>query len=171
MEPSEEPDPPAPRPGARPLLPSREFVTSRKGLLLLAEAVLSFVIFICYIASEAASFLMVPLLTFLLALGFFSVYALKINEKFKGPYWLLVDFLCCLIAAIIYFAISIAAVSKYSDRASKAAGVFGFIATVVYAVNFYMTFNELMTVLKQGDSSDAPEPQKSEEDDSDSDSD
>lgn len=33
------------------------------------------------------------------------------------------DFLRCVTAAIIYFAISIAAVSKYSDGASKAAGV------------------------------------------------
>lgn len=33
------------------------------------------------------------------------------------------DFLRCVTAAIIYFAISIAAVSKYNDGASKAAGV------------------------------------------------
>lgn len=36
---------------------------------------------------------------------------------------ILQDFLRCVTAAIIYFAISIAAVSKYSDGASKAAGV------------------------------------------------
>ncbi|KAK2085214.1 hypothetical protein P7K49_036514 [Saguinus oedipus] len=39
----------------------------------------------------------------------------------KGPgMW---DFLRCVTAALIYFAISITAVAKYSDGASKAAGV------------------------------------------------
>ncbi|KAL8194811.1 UNVERIFIED_CONTAM: CKLF-like MARVEL transmembrane domain-containing protein 3 [Gekko kuhli] len=164
MERSEEEDPerPAPQSGVRLLLPSREFVLSRKGLLLLAEAGLSFIIFICFIASKASSFLTVPLLTFLLALCFFFAYSLKLNEKVKTTYWLLAYFLCCVVAAVIYFAISIAAVSKYSDGAAKAAGVFGFIATIVYAVDFYLTFNGLVTSLKQSDSSEAPEQHRSE---------
>ncbi|XP_062997137.1 CKLF-like MARVEL transmembrane domain-containing protein 3 [Elgaria multicarinata webbii] len=169
MEQAGDADPAELAPGARLLLAFKEFLSSRKGLLLTAQAVLSFIIFICYIASTAASFLMVPLLTFLLALCFFFVNSLKLNEKSKGIYWVLADFLCGIIAAIIYFAISIAAVSKYTDTASKAAGVFGFIATIVYCVYVYFTFNGLVTLLKQGESSDA-EPRKS-EDDSDSDSD
>ncbi|XP_075571701.1 CKLF-like MARVEL transmembrane domain-containing protein 3 [Pelecanus crispus] len=169
----EEPEPAgaaAPPPGLRSLLPPREFLCSRKGLLLLAESVLSFIIFICYIASLAASFMVAPLLEFLLALFLFFAYATKINEKLKGPCWPLTDFLRCITAAIIYFAISIAAVSKYKDGASKAAGVFGFKATIVYAIDFYITFNDLVTSLKQG-SADAPEGRKSEDEDSDSDSD
>ncbi|XP_030313917.1 CKLF-like MARVEL transmembrane domain-containing protein 3 isoform X2 [Calypte anna] len=118
----------------------------------------------------AASFMTAPLLEFLLALFLFFAYASKLNEKFKGFYWPLTDFLRCVTAAIIYFAISIAAVSKYNDGASKAAGVFGFIATIVYAIDFYITFNDLVTFLKQG-SSDSPEGHKSEDEDSDSDSD
>ncbi|KAK2529908.1 Cmtm3 [Columba guinea] len=168
----EEPEPAgaAPPPGLRSLLPPREFLCSRKGQLLLAESVLSFIIFICYIASLAASFMMAPLLEFLLALFLFFAYASKLNEKFKGLYWPLADFLRCVTAAIIYFAISIAAVSKYSDGASKAAGVsrrelstsvFGFIATIVFAIDFYITFNDLVAFLKQG-SSDSPEGRKSE---------
>ncbi|XP_034281254.1 CKLF-like MARVEL transmembrane domain-containing protein 3 [Pantherophis guttatus] len=166
----EDPEPAEAPPGARLLLAFKGFLSSRKGLLLLAQATLSFIIFICYIASTAAPFMMVPLLTFLVALGFFLSYSLKLNEKFRGIYWLLGDFLCGIIAAIIYFAISIAAVSKYTDTASKAAGVFGFITTIVYCVYVYFTFNDLATFLKQEDSSDAPKSQKS-ENDSDSDSD
>ncbi|KAM9228263.1 CKLF-like MARVEL transmembrane domain-containing protein 3 [Leptosomus discolor] len=170
MEEPEPAGPSAPPPGLRSLLPPREFLCSRKGQLLLAESVLSFIIFICYIASLAASFMMAPLLEFLLALFLFFAYASKLNEKFKGLYWHLTDFLRCVTAAIIYFAISIAAVSKYNDGASKAAGVFGFIATIVYAIDFYTTFNDLVTFLKQG-TSDSPEGRKSEDEDSDSDSD
>ncbi|NWW93062.1 CKLF3 protein, partial [Rhynochetos jubatus] len=123
--------------------------------------VLSFIIFICYIASLAGSFMMAPLLEFLLAVFLFFAYASKLHEKFKGLYWPLTDFLRCVTAAIIYFAISIAAVSKYNDGASKAAGVFGFIATIVYAIDFYITFNDLVAFHKQG-SSDSPEECKSE---------
>nr|XP_021390399.1 CKLF-like MARVEL transmembrane domain-containing protein 3 isoform X2 [Lonchura striata domestica] len=168
----EDPEPAgaAPAPGLSSLLPSRELLRSRKGQLLLAESVLSFIIFICYIASLAASFMMAPLLEFLLALFLFFAYASKLNEKFKGVHWPLADFLRCVTAAIIYFAISIAAVSKYSDGASKAAGVFGFAATIVFAVDFYITFNDLVTFLKQG-SSGSPEGHKTEDEDSDSDSD
>ncbi|XP_074865027.1 CKLF-like MARVEL transmembrane domain-containing protein 3 isoform X1 [Carettochelys insculpta] len=133
--------------------------------------VLSFITFICYIASSAASFMMAPLIEFLLALFLFFAYSSKLNEKFKGIYWPLTDFLRCVTAAIIYFAISIAAVSKYSDGASKAAGVFGFIATIAFAVDFYITFNDLVKFLKQGGSENATEAQKSEDEDSGSDSD
>ncbi|XP_070616512.1 CKLF-like MARVEL transmembrane domain-containing protein 3 [Erythrolamprus reginae] len=166
----EEPEPAEAPPGSRLVLAFKEFLTSRKGLLLLAQAVLSFIIFICYIASTAAPFMMVPLLTLLLALGFFISYSLKLNEKFRGIYWLLGDCLCGIIAAIIYFSISIAAVSKYTDTASKAAGVLGFIITIIYCAYVYFTFNDLATFLKQEDSPEAPKSQKS-DDDSDSDSD
>ncbi|XP_054055373.1 CKLF-like MARVEL transmembrane domain-containing protein 3 [Rissa tridactyla] len=166
----EEPGAAAPPPGPRSLLPSRQFLCSRKGQLLAAESVLSFIIFICYIASLVTSFFMAPLLEFLLALFLFFAYASKLNEKFKGLYWPLSDFLRCVTAAIIYFAISIAAVSRYSDGASKAAGVFGFVATIVFAIDFYITFNDLVAFLKQG-SSESPEERKSEDEVSDSDSD
>lgn len=39
--------------------------------------------------------------------------------------------------------------------------VFGFAATIVFAIDFYITFNELVTFLKQG-SSDSPEGRKTE---------
>ncbi|KAM9061855.1 CKLF-like MARVEL transmembrane domain-containing protein 3 [Sarcophilus harrisii] len=169
-EPAGAPDGPQTQ-SLRALLPTREFLCSRKGRLLLGESVLSFIIFICYIASTAASFLTVPLLKFLLALCFFFGYFMKINEKFPGICWPLSDFLRCVTAAIIYFAISITAISKYSDGAAKAAGVFGFIATIVYALDFYIIFNDLSKFLKQGNSASDPEAEKSEEEDSNSDSD
>uniref|UniRef100_A0A803V3Q0 CKLF like MARVEL transmembrane domain containing 3 n=1 Tax=Ficedula albicollis TaxID=59894 RepID=A0A803V3Q0_FICAL len=143
-------------------------IETNKGTL--AGVVLSFIIFICYIASLAASFMMAPLLEFLLALFLFFAYASKLNEKFKGVHWPLADFLRCVTAAIIYFAISIAAVSKYSDGASIAAGVFGFAATIVFAFDFYITFNYLVTSLQRG-SSDSPEGHKTQDEDYDSDSD
>uniref|UniRef100_A0A8C5T1W1 CKLF like MARVEL transmembrane domain containing 3 n=1 Tax=Malurus cyaneus samueli TaxID=2593467 RepID=A0A8C5T1W1_9PASS len=151
----------APPPELHAVLPHIGFVRSRKGKLLLAESVLSFIIFVCYISSLSSSFMMAPLLEFLVALFLFFAYASQLNEKFKGVYWPLADFLRCVTAAIIYFAISIAAVAKYNDAASKAGGVFGFVATIVFAIDCYITFNELMTFLKHS-SPATPERPKTE---------
>ncbi|XP_030060348.1 CKLF-like MARVEL transmembrane domain-containing protein 3 [Microcaecilia unicolor] len=162
---------PEPQPGLRALIPStKAFLSSRKGQLLLAESVLSFLTFLCYIFSADAAFMTVPLIEFLLALFLFYAYLIQFNEKFKGIHWPLWDFIRCGTAAIVYFAISIAVVSKTTGSASKAAAVFGFIATIAFAVDAYLIFNDLAPFLRGGDSSAAPETRKEEgEDDSDSD--
>ncbi|XP_036201061.1 CKLF-like MARVEL transmembrane domain-containing protein 3 [Myotis yumanensis] len=178
-DPDPEPDPePARRsapgagvPGLRALLPARAFLCSLKGRLLLAESGLSFIIFVCYVASTASAFLTAPLLEFLLALFFLFADAMQLNDKWQGLCWPMMDFLRCVTAALIYFAISITAVAKYSDGAAKAAGVFGFFATIVFAIDFYLIFNDVAKFLKQEGSADETTANKEEEEDSDSDSD
>ncbi|XP_016102294.1 CKLF-like MARVEL transmembrane domain-containing protein 3 isoform X1 [Sinocyclocheilus grahami] len=162
------------------LLPSKEFITSRKGLLLLGEVVMSFISFVCFAASTAAAFVTAPFIEFLAALFLLFAYSTKFNERFKGFHWPLMffpnhhtccfikDFLRCVSASIILFIISMISVSKYLDGASKAAGVFGFITTIFFALDFYFIFNELANFLKGGDSSE--EPPNTQDDDSDSDS-
>lgn len=81
------------------------------------------------------------------------------------------DFLRCVTAALIYFVISITAVAKYSEGAYKAAGVFGFFATIVFAIDFYLIFNEVAKFLKQGDSGNETTAHRTEEENSNSDSD
>ncbi|XP_007517829.1 CKLF-like MARVEL transmembrane domain-containing protein 3 isoform X1 [Erinaceus europaeus] len=176
-DPEAEPEPPSrPQPGAgvpglRALLPARAFLCSLKGRLLLAESGLSFITFVCYVASSASAFLTAPLLEFLLALCFLFADAMQLNDKWQGLCWPMMDFLRCVTAALIYFAISITAVAKYKDGASKAAGVFGFFATIVFAIDFYLIFNDVAKFLKQGDATEETTADKAEEEDSDSDSD
>lgn len=159
-------------PGLRALLPARAFLCSLKGRLLLAESGLSFITFICYVVSSASAFLTVPLLEFLLAVYFLFADAMQLNDKWQGLCWPMMDFLRCVTAALIYFVISITAVAKYSDGAYKAAGVFGFFATIVFAIDFYLIFNEVAKYLKQGDSGNETTARRTEENsNSDSDSD
>ncbi|XP_042343437.1 CKLF-like MARVEL transmembrane domain-containing protein 3 [Plectropomus leopardus] len=153
------------------VLPSKEFASSRKGMLLIAEVALSFVSFVCFAASRAAAFVTVPLLEFLAALFLLFAYSTKFNERFKGFLWPLMDFMRCVTASIIFFIISIIAVSKYADGSSKAAGIFGFIATIVFAIDFYLIFNELANFLKQGGGESNEEPSRQQDEFSDSDSD
>lgn len=153
------------------VLPSKEFATSRKGMLLIAEVALSFISFVCFAASTAAAFVTVPVLEFLVALFLLFAYSTKFNERFKGFLWPLMDFMRCVTASIIFFIISIMAVSKYADGSSKAAGIFGFIATIVFALDFYLIFNELASFLKQGGGDSNDEPSRQQDDSSDSDSD
>ncbi|XP_046898428.1 CKLF-like MARVEL transmembrane domain-containing protein 3 isoform X2 [Hypomesus transpacificus] len=123
------------------ILPTKEFACSRKGQLLISEVVLSFVCFVCFVSSTAASFVSAPLIEFLAALFILFAYSTKINQKFKGFHWPLT--------------------------------VFGFIATIVFALDFYFIFNELADFLKQGGGgSDEPSrPPDNSDDDSDDDSD
>lgn len=158
-------------PGLRALLPARAFLCSLKGRLLLAESGLSFITFICYVVSSASAFLTVPLLEFLLAVYFLFADAMQLNDKWQGLCWPMMDFLRCVTAALIYFVISITAVAKYSDGAYKAAGVFGFFATIVFAIDFYLIFNEVAKFLKQGDSGNEATAHRTEDENSNSDSD
>ncbi|CAN9507264.1 unnamed protein product [Ophioblennius macclurei] len=152
------------------LLPSKEFCSSRKGMLLLGEVAFSFISFVCFAASAAAAFVTVPALEFLAAVFLLFAYSTKFNEKFKGFRWPLMDFMRCVTASIIFFIISIMAVSKYADGSSKAAGIFGFIATIAFALDFYLIFNELASFLRQGGQPNE-EAFRQQEESSDSDSD
>lgn len=152
------------------VLPSKEFATSRKGMLLIGEVVLSFIAFVCFAASSAAGFVTVPFVEFLGALFMLFAYSTKFNERFKGFLWPLMDFLRCVTASIIYFIVSIIAISNYRDGSSKAAGVFGFIATIIFALDFYIVFMELAEFLKQG-GGEAPEEATQQDKYSDSDDD
>ncbi|XP_067854274.1 CKLF-like MARVEL transmembrane domain-containing protein 3 isoform X1 [Heptranchias perlo] len=117
-------------------------VASKVTTGVLTGSVLSFIIFICYLASSSASFMAAPLIEFLLALCAYYVYVTKYIDRFSSFHCPLIDFLRCVTAAVIFFAISIYAVTK-SEAASKTAGVFGFVATVVFAFDFYYIFNKL----------------------------
>ncbi|XP_060715390.1 CKLF-like MARVEL transmembrane domain-containing protein 3 isoform X2 [Tachysurus vachellii] len=139
------------------LLMSKELIGSRKGQLLLAEVISSFISFVCFCASTAAAFVTAPLLAFISALLILFAHSIKFNQRFKGFHWPLMDFLRCITASIVFFIISIMAVSKYPDGSSKAAGVFGFIATIVFALDFYFIFNELADFLKGGGSNEEPQ--------------
>uniref|UniRef100_A0A3B4AK03 MARVEL domain-containing protein n=1 Tax=Periophthalmus magnuspinnatus TaxID=409849 RepID=A0A3B4AK03_9GOBI len=149
------------------LLPSKEFSTSKKGMLLIGEVALSFIDFICFAASAASAFVTVPLIEFLGALFMLFAYSSKFNERFKGFLWPLMDFLRCVTASIIYFIVSIMAISNYRGGSSKAAGVFGFIATIIFALDFYKVFIELAEFLKQGGESQEEATQEESDDDSD----
>lgn len=49
--------------------------------------------------------------------------------------------------------------------------VFGFFATIVFAIDFYLIFNEVAKFLKQGDSGNETTAHRTEEENSNSDSD
>ncbi|CAL1603735.1 unnamed protein product [Knipowitschia caucasica] len=153
------------------VLPSKEFCTSKKGILLIGEVAVSFLAFVCFAASLASAFVTVPLIEFLGALFILFAYSTKFNERFKGFLWPLMDFLRCVTASIIYFIVSIIAVFNYRDGSSKAAGIFGFIATIFFALDFYKVFTELAEFLKHGGESREETTQQDKYSESDDDSD
>ncbi|KAG9341357.1 hypothetical protein JZ751_019463 [Albula glossodonta] len=170
IEPPESTAAPPNQDGILSILPNKDFIASQKGKLLTAEVVLSLITFICFAASTDGSYVTAPLIEFLLAFFLLFAYCTKLNERFKGYHWPLMDFLRCVSASVIYFIISIIAMSRSTQTASKAGAVFGFIATVVFAFDFYVIFNELVSFIRQG-GQPSEEPQAGDSgNDSDSDS-
>ncbi|GCC38481.1 CKLF-like MARVEL transmembrane domain-containing protein 3 [Chiloscyllium punctatum] len=141
---------PAATTGLSALIPDKDFLKSRKGLLLAAEVVLSFIILICYLASPMAAFMAAPLIEFLLSICAYYVYVTQYIDNFPGFHGPLIDFLRCVTAAVIFFAISIYAITK-SSASAKTAGVFGFVATVVFAFDFYYICNHLISLINPQD--------------------
>lgn len=88
-DPDPDPDPkPAGRSHPSAVVPRlRALLCSLKGRLLLAESGLSFITFVCYVASSASAFLTAPLLEFLLALFFLFADAMQLNDKWQGLCW------------------------------------------------------------------------------------
>ncbi|XP_053330399.1 CKLF-like MARVEL transmembrane domain-containing protein 3 [Spea bombifrons] len=101
--------------------------------------VVSFLTFICYVASTAVALMTVPLIEFHWARFTFFAYSTKLNEQMKGLLWPLL--------------------------------VLGFIATIFFAFDFYLIFNDLTKFLEKEEPTGETEAQKSDDEEFDSDSD
>lgn len=97
---------------------------------------------------SASAFLMEPLLEFLLTLFLFAD-AMQLHDKWQFLCWSMMDLLCCVTVAFIYFTISITAVTKCSHGTSKSAKVLDSFAIFVFTVDLCLIFNNLAIFLKQ----------------------
>lgn len=83
-----------------------------------------------------------------MALYFLFADVMQRNNMWRGLSWPTMDFLCCVTVALI----SITAVAISLDGASRAAGVLGSFAAILFAVGFYQILSDKAKFLQQGDS-------------------
>lgn len=87
---------------------------------------------------------------FLLAFYFHFIDAMHLKDTWQSLCWPIMDVLPCVTVALICFSISITAVTKSLDGASKAAGVLGFFASIMFATDFYLTLKNKAKFLQWG---------------------
>ncbi|XP_066460092.1 CKLF-like MARVEL transmembrane domain-containing protein 5 [Eleutherodactylus coqui] len=115
----------------------KEFLSSLKGRILLAELVLCFVIFIC-VAASIPSYLAVPMVEFIITLGFLILFSSHYYLRFTALNWPCMDFMRCVSAVLIFLVVSIVAAARNSgDGGTIAAALFGFILTGVFSYDAY----------------------------------
>ncbi|XP_078061745.1 proteolipid protein 2-like [Mustelus asterias] len=122
----------------------KTFVHTRKGLVLLAEMVLSLVVFICFCASVQGGYSVAPIIELIFSIIFFIIFMNRFDQSLPFIHWPWTDFIRCAIAVIIYIIISIIAVIS-GDGARIAGGVFGLIAAATFAYDAYLIFPSLKT--------------------------
>ncbi|XP_064415585.1 CKLF-like MARVEL transmembrane domain-containing protein 5 [Latimeria chalumnae] len=120
----------------------KEFLRTKKGMLLAAELILTLLIFICFAASTA-SYLAAPLLEFLITLAFLFLYMTKYYERFKGLNWPCTDFLRCVSAIIIFLVVSISAAVKGGEGGTTAGAVFGFFILGVFVYDAFVIYKSV----------------------------
>ncbi|XP_023675138.2 proteolipid protein 2-like [Paramormyrops kingsleyae] len=127
--------------------PKERFISysrSRKGGILLAETVISLVVLICYAASIYSGYVTVAICEMVFAGIFFFVFMMDWDKQFPFVSWVWSDFFRVVVGAVLYLITSlICVISGSKDAALLAGGVFGLLATVLFAYDSYLSFMAL----------------------------
>ncbi|KAG8455418.1 hypothetical protein GDO86_001561 [Hymenochirus boettgeri] len=117
-----------------------EFLKSQKGRILIAELILSFVVFICF-AAYASSYLAAPLVEFIITIIFFIIISSRYHLRLTGLNWPCTDFLRCISAAVIILVVSVVAAARGAgDGAAITAALFGFLLVCVFCYDAFTIY-------------------------------
>ncbi|XP_078066639.1 CKLF-like MARVEL transmembrane domain-containing protein 3 [Mustelus asterias] len=114
------------------------FLKSKRGILKIAEMVVSFVAFVSFAASASGVFIAVPLMEILITLAFYLLYLLKLDSKMTLLFWPLMDGVNSVFAALILLIVCIAAVVSRITSGVITGSVFGFGAAALYITDAYV---------------------------------
>ncbi|KAG1925152.1 proteolipid protein 2 isoform X2 [Pimephales promelas] len=122
----------------------KNYVRTRKGTILAAEILISFIILICYAASSYGGYTAVAICEMVFAIIFFIVFMLELNKQFVVVNWLWSDLFRAAVGAALYLITSlICVIGGTGDGARIAGGVFGLLAGILFAYDSYTIFLEL----------------------------
>ncbi|KAJ8016798.1 hypothetical protein DPEC_G00011100 [Dallia pectoralis] len=120
------------------------YAKTRKGTILLAEILLSFIVLICYAASQYGGYTAVAIVEMIMATIFFVVYMMELDKSFRVVHWPWTDFFRAATGAALFLITSlICVISGSGDGARIAGGVFGLLAGILYAYDAYTIYLEM----------------------------
>lgn len=119
----------------------KAYVRTRKGTILAAEIVISFIILICYAASLYTGYSTVAICEMVFAIIFMVIFMMELDKQFLVISWLWSDFFRAAIGAALYLITSIICViGGGGDGARIAGGVFGLLAGVLFGYDTYTIY-------------------------------
>ncbi|XP_071228545.1 proteolipid protein 2b isoform X2 [Salvelinus alpinus] len=122
------------------------YVRTRKGTILAAEILISFIILVCYVASLYGGYSAVAICEMVLATIFFVVFMMEMDKSFQLVHWVWSDFIRATIGAALYLITSlICVIGGAGDGARIAGGVFGLMAGILFAYDAYTIFPVIKT--------------------------
>ncbi|XP_077079968.1 proteolipid protein 2b isoform X2 [Siphateles boraxobius] len=122
----------------------KNYVRTRKGTILAAEILVSFIILICYAASMYGGYTAVAICEMVFAIIFFIVYMFELDKQFLVVNWLWTDLFRAVIGAALYLITSlICVIGGAGDGARIAGGVFGLLAGILFSYDSYTLFLEI----------------------------
>ncbi|XP_067251503.1 proteolipid protein 2b isoform X2 [Chanodichthys erythropterus] len=122
----------------------KNYVRTRKGTILTAEILISFIILICYAASMYGGYTAVAICEMVFAIIFFVIFMMELDKQFLVVNWLWSDLFRAIIGAALYLITSlICVIGGGGDGARIAGGVFGLLAGVLFAYDSYTIFLDI----------------------------
>ncbi|XP_059499145.1 proteolipid protein 2-like [Stegostoma tigrinum] len=118
------------------------YARTRKGMVLLGEALLCLIVFICFCSSVYGGYSAAPIIELVLSVIFFIVYMNHFDKTLSAIHWPCTDFFRCVIAVVVFAVISIIALTSH-EGARIAAGVFGLFAGALFGYDAYLLFPKI----------------------------
>lgn len=136
-----------PSPFANCLEKLKSYVRTRKGTILAAEILISFIIIICYAASLYGGFSAVAICEMVFAIIFFIIFMMELDKQIQVVNWLWSDLFRAGIGALLYLITSlICVIGGAGDGARIAGGVFGLLAGILFGYDTYTIFMEIKSM-------------------------
>ncbi|KAG5838437.1 proteolipid protein 2 [Anguilla anguilla] len=119
----------------------KSYVRTRKGTILTAEIVLSFIIIICYAASFYGGYSAVAICEMVFAIIIMVVFVMELDKQLLVISWPWTDFIRAAIGSVLYLITSlICVIGGSGDGARIAGGVLGLLAGILFGYDAYLTF-------------------------------
>lgn len=122
----------------------KAYVKTRKGTILTAEILISFIILICYAASYYGGYSAVAICEMVFAIIFMVVFMMELDKSFQVVNWPWSDLIRAAIGAALYLITSfICIIGGGGDGARIAGGVFGLLAAILFGYDAYSIWMQI----------------------------
>uniref|UniRef100_A0A1A7YWX1 Proteolipid protein 2 n=1 Tax=Iconisemion striatum TaxID=60296 RepID=A0A1A7YWX1_9TELE len=122
----------------------KSYVKTQKGLILASEIIISLIIIICYVSSLYGGYSAIAICEMVFAIVFFVIFMMELDKQIQVIHWVWSDLLRAGIGFLLYLITSlICIIGGSGDGARIAGGVFGLIASILFAYDAYTIYLNL----------------------------